>query len=76
MSKEKLALSKEATDGAIKEIQHYFLKERDEDLGLLSATLILEFFIEKLGPAFYNQGLQDAMRFITEKAEDIYSLEK
>lgn len=73
---EKLELSKEQREGAISQIQGYFLKERDEDLGLLSATLILDFFLDKIGPFVYNQGLRDAVLFLNEKAEDIYSLER
>lgn len=75
-NKEKLDLPKEKREGAIRLIQAYFLKERDEDLGLLSATLILDFFLEKIGPDLYNKGLQDAVAFINEKSEDIYSLER
>ncbi len=74
--KSKLELPKDKKDRAISEIQSYFLKERDEDLGILSATLILDFFLEKIGPSVYNIGLQDTVAFINEKAEDIYSMER
>lgn len=71
-----IKLSKEQKDRMIWEIQTYFSKERDEDLGDLASSLILDFFIEKLGPQMYNQGIQDAQRYMEEKVMDMLELEK
>ena len=71
-----MKLSKEKKDIMIEEIKKYFLNERDEDLGDLASSLILDFFVEKLGPEVYNQGIQDAQRYMEEKVIDMLELEK
>lgn len=71
-----MKISKEAKDEMITAIKRYFLNERDEDLGDLASSLILDFFIEELGPRFYNQGIQDAYGYMQDKIEDMLGLEK
>ena len=56
-------------------IKNYFLKERDEDLGDLSATMILDFFTKELAPEFYNQGVYDSYAYMNDKMEDLFSLQ-
>ncbi|RSD25142.1 DUF2164 domain-containing protein [Mesobacillus subterraneus] len=58
------------------EIKRFFLEERGEELGDLAALLILEFFVDKLAPHFYNNGVQDAHGFMSERLEDIFDLNK
>ena len=58
------------------EIKRYFLEERGEELGDLAALLILEFVADKLGPHFYNNGIQDAHEFMSQRVEDIFELNK
>jgi len=70
----RIVLKDEIKKDMIGEIKKFFLEEKDEDLGDLGALLILDFFIEKLGPQIYNQGLDDAHLFISEKLEDLYGL--
>lgn len=74
--KNKFELSKEKREQLIGEIQHFFLKERDEELGNLAASMILDFFIEKIAQDFYNQGVEDSYKFMSEKLEDILGLQK
>lgn len=76
MSRAKLELPKELQEKAIRDIQTYFLKERDEDLGYLSAMMILEFIVEKIGPSLYNQGLHDAISYFNEKTEELFGFER
>lgn len=71
-----MKLNKENKDIMIEEIKKYFLNERDEDLGDLASSLILDFFLEKLGPEIYNQGIQDAKRYMEERVMDMLELEK
>lgn len=73
--KSKINLNKEQKEQAILKIKEYFEAERDEDLGDLGATLILDFITENLAPAFYNQGIKDAILFMNEKVDDLYGLE-
>ena len=72
----KFQVSKEKRDEMIALIKRYFLKEREEDLGDLSAALILDFFMEKLAPEFYNQGVYDSYKFMTKKVEDLMGIQK
>ncbi|MCX7709909.1 MAG: DUF2164 domain-containing protein [Clostridia bacterium] len=71
---EKIELSKEQKKKAIQDIQEYFARERDEDLGDLAAEIILDFITEKIGSYYYNQAIADVQKYMNEKVEDLYSL--
>lgn len=72
----KIELKKEVQAEIIREIKMYFEKERDEELGDLSAVMFLDFITEKIGPYYYNQAVRDAYAFMSEKVEDMFGLEK
>jgi len=72
----KIELSKDKKDHMIAAIKEYFLNEREENLGDLAAALILDFFIEKLAPEIYNQGVQDSYIYMTEKVQDLFEIQK
>jgi uncharacterized protein (DUF2164 family) len=55
-------------------LRDYFLNERDEELGELASGMLMNFIIDELAPEFYNQGVADAQKYISDKAEDLYSL--
>ena len=74
--KTEITLTKERRDDMIAEIKDYFSAEREEDLGDLAAGMILDFFMEKLAPEMYNQGVYDAHRYVAEAAEDLLALQK
>lgn len=69
-------LTKEKRDFMLLEIKKYFLNERDEELGDLAAGLILDFMIEKLSSEFYNQGVYDAYKLMSERVEEILDIQK
>lgn len=69
-------ISREKRAEMVALIKDYFLTERQEDLGDLAATLILDFFAERLAPEFYNQGVYDSYRYVSRLVEDILSLQK
>ena len=71
----RIRLSKEERQELCVKIQDYFEKERGENIGNLSATLLLNFIIDELGPSIYNQGIRDAYRYMMERCEDMLSLE-
>jgi uncharacterized protein (DUF2164 family) len=72
----KIKLNKEKKDQMISAIKNYFLNEREEDLGDLSAALILDFFISELAPEVYNQGVYDSYNYMNEKIEDLLGIQK
>lgn len=69
-------LSKEKKDKMIVSIQEYFEKEQAEEIGNLQAMLLLDFIMEKLAPEFYNLGVEDSYRYLTEKIDDIFEIQK
>ncbi|MFZ2538636.1 MAG: DUF2164 domain-containing protein [Oscillospiraceae bacterium] len=70
-----IGISKENRKAMIDLIKSYFQKERDEELGDLSAMMILDFFIKELAPEFYNQGVADSYTYLNDKIEDLFSLQ-
>jgi uncharacterized protein (DUF2164 family) len=74
MAEKRIAIDDDRKKALISEIKKYFMEEREEDLGDLAALMILDFFLEKLGPYIYNQGLEDAQAYMSEKLEDMYGL--
>lgn len=74
--KNKFNLSKEKQAEMIQSIKNYFYNERDEDLGDLAASMILDFFIEKLAPEFYNLGVAESYKYISDKLEDLFEIQK
>lgn len=75
MGEKRIRMTEERRKAMLASIKAYFRQEREEDLGDLGALLILDFFMEKLAPPIYNQGLEDAHRFMNEKLEDLYGLQ-
>lgn len=71
----RINLGKEVKEEIISEIKRYFSEERDEEIGDLGATLMLDFIIDHIAPSFYNQGIRDSILFMTEKVDDLYGLE-
>lgn len=60
----------------ISSIKSFFLDERDEDLGDLASSLILDFIIDELAPEFYNQGVEDSYKYMNDKIEDLLGIKK
>jgi len=66
-----IQLSTDRTKTIIEEIQSYFRNEHDEMIGELKAEMLVDFFVEKLGPKIYNQAVDDANAFIHDKLIDL-----
>ncbi|WP_226035381.1 DUF2164 domain-containing protein [Aquibacillus saliphilus] len=74
--KKKFKLTKTEKQDMVKIIQQYFDEERNEKLGELAATLMLDFFIEELAPKFYNLGVEDAHTYMVDKLDDVFEIQK
>jgi len=72
----KIQLNKEKKQDMILTIKTYFLKEREEELGDLAASLLLDFITDKLAMEFYNQGVYDSYKFMNRKMEDLLEIIK
>ncbi len=76
MRKKPVEFDDETKKRMIEEIQVFFREERDDDMGELAAMLVLDFFIDNLASEAYNQGIRDSLRYMSERVDDAYSLEK
>lgn len=74
-AEELIRLTKEQREDFIASLQYYFLREHDEELGHLGAELLLRFILRELGPDIYNQGVQDATRWLMRRIDDIAEIE-
>ena len=73
--KGKIKLTKEQKEDMISAIKNYFLNEREEEIGDLASNLMLNFIIEELAPEFYNKGVYDSYKYMTERSEDLLSIQ-
>ena len=75
-----IKFSEQQKNEIVEAIQTYFEKELDQDIGQFDAEFLLDFFSEKVGPYYYNQGLNDARAILDDKldtiTESFYELEK
>lgn len=76
MKNNKIKLTKEKREYMISAIKNYFPNERDEDLGDLASSMILDFFIDELASEFYNQGVYDSYAYMNDRCEDLLSIQK
>jgi uncharacterized protein (DUF2164 family) len=67
----RIKLSEERRSALISAIQGFFREQLDDDIGDLKARLVLDFFVEKLGPSVYNQAIRDASGFMQDKLVDL-----
>ncbi len=75
-----IKFAKEERAEIVARIQRYFVEELDGTIGAIPAELLLDFFAERIGPFYYNQGLDDARRVLGRVVEDVeerlYALER
>lgn len=73
---QKITIEKEERECLISKIKNYYLNIREEEIGDLAAGLLLDFIVDEIAPAFYNQGVRDSYRFMSERVEDLLNIEK
>jgi uncharacterized protein (DUF2164 family) len=66
-----LEFSKEARADAISSIRRYFEENLSEPIGELAAGLLLNFFLEDVGPVIYNRAVADAQHRMEQRAADL-----
>ncbi|NFC63447.1 DUF2164 domain-containing protein [Clostridium botulinum] len=71
-----IVVDKQKKKVMIDSIKEYFYNEREEELGDLAASMILDFFLEELAPEIYNKGVYDAYEYSLERIEDVLSKQK
>ena len=71
-----IELPKEKREEMLAKIKDYYINERDEELGDLASSMLLDFIIEKLAIEFYNQGIYDSYKYMNDRCEDLLSILK
>jgi len=66
-----LEISGQPRAAAIASLQRYFAESLPEPLGELQAGLLLNFFVDEVGPAIYNQAIADAQRHLQQRVLDL-----
>lgn len=66
-----IELSKEKRAEAVASIRKYFEDEMREPIGDLRAGLLLDFFLDEVGPAVYNQAVADAATRLAARVADL-----
>ncbi len=74
-----IELSKQVRADAVASIQRYFQENISEPIGNLAAGQLLNFFVEDIGPAIYNQAISDVQariqRHLSDLESDLYAPE-
>jgi uncharacterized protein (DUF2164 family) len=66
-----IELTKQARADAIISLKRYFEENLPEPIGDLPAGLLLNFFLEEVGPAIYNQAIRDAQARMQQRVSDL-----
>ena len=66
-----MELSKEQRKVAVASIQRYFVENLETTIGDLPAGLLLNFFLEEIGPVIYNQAVKDAQTRMQLRISDL-----
>ncbi len=64
-------LADDRRDHLIRSLQGYFLEEFDEELSSFRSGELVDWFVERLAPPVYNQGVQDARRHLQTRLDDL-----
>jgi uncharacterized protein (DUF2164 family) len=64
-------LSKQARKDAIASLQRYFEENMPESLGTLPAEMLLNFFLQEIGPVVYNKAIADAQARLQQRVLDL-----
>jgi uncharacterized protein (DUF2164 family) len=66
-----IELSREARQLAISSIERWFLENRDEKVGNITAGALLGFILEEIGPAVYNQAVTQVQERLLERVQEL-----
>jgi uncharacterized protein (DUF2164 family) len=66
-----IEISKQARADAVASIRRYFEENMPEPIGELAAGLLLNFFLEEVGPVIYNRAISDAQAQMTQRVSDL-----
>lgn len=64
-------LPKEKRRVCAENIINFFREKRDEELGVIAAEDILDFFLEDIGPMIYNKGVEDSREALRKQFDNL-----
>jgi uncharacterized protein (DUF2164 family) len=67
----RIRLTDERKSDILRKLTGLYAGEFDEKLSPFRAEQILTFFLQNLGPAIYNQAIQDARKYMTDRLDDL-----
>ena len=67
----KIELSDDARKQAVTSLRRYFSAELDQEIGDLKAGLLLDFFLQEIGPSIYNGAIGDAQTYLRDRVADL-----
>ncbi len=66
-----IKLTDDRREALLATLKEFYAEHFDEQLSQFKADRIIDFFVAVLGPAVYNQAIQDARAFLFERLEDL-----
>jgi uncharacterized protein (DUF2164 family) len=66
-----IELAKPTREAAIASLKQYVAENLPEPIGDLQAGLLLDYFVEEIGPAIYNQAIADAQTRMQMRVADL-----
>ncbi len=66
-----IEIAREARQEAIVSIQRYFSENMDDEIGSLTASALLGFFLEEVGPLIYNKAVADVQERLQARVMEI-----
>ena len=67
-----IEITKQVRAEAMASLKRCFEENMPEPIGELQAGLLLNFFVEEVGPAIYNQAIADAQARMQQHAADLH----
>lgn len=64
-------LHRDVRQQAIASIERYFRENMEEPIGNVAAGALLNFFVEDIGPAIYNQAVRDVQERLQARLEEL-----
>ena len=66
-----IKLAADAEERSLASSKRYFEEHMDDDVGDLKAKLLLDFFLEEIGPSVYNRAITDAQAVMQDRVADL-----
>ena len=66
-----IEISKQSRTAGIASIKRYFEENMPEPIGDLPAGMLLNFFLEEVGPVIYNQAIADVQARMQQRVADL-----